>query len=415
MVFDTVVDKAFLENGLKMIADAIRVGADMHPSEVLPFPDMFVTELERAFRHKDGKLQDAKAETKAFIERTETDIYNEDVVRVSPFSHYHYEKLKTAEYPNAASAGESAFEECTALTSVRLPNAEIIGVKTFKGCTKLSSLVLPKVYEIRDNAFDGCTKLESIDLPSAKTINQYAFIESGLKSISLPAANKIKADAFRKAYSLTSVDLPNVTAIGSNAFDTCVNLQEVSVPMLETLGAYGFAGCTSLKSLDLHKVTSIPNHAFRKATNLGTLYLRNNAVVTLADVGAFYGIRTINVYVPANLIESYKADENWKLLLNDDDRLVSFLPIPAVADGVVYFTINRYGNNENYQAEEGMTWAQWCESEYNTSEPKFYVADWGGIENEWGDCIHHLEGEELGSLVTSDETIQATTYRTYCP
>ena len=345
MVFDTVVDKAFLENGLKMIADAIRVGADMHPSEVLPFPDMFVTELERAFHHKDGKLQDAKAETKAFIERTKTNIYNEDVVRVAPFSHYHYDKLQTAEYPNAASAGESAFEECTALTSVRLPSAEIIGVKTFKGCTKLSSLVLPKVYEIRDNAFDGCTKLESIDLPA-----------------------------------------------------------------LRKLGQYAFAGCTYLKTADLHNLPSIPNHAFRKATNLGTLYLRNNTVVTLKDVGAFYGIEYVVVYAPGKLIESYKAAGNWSSLF--DDGVVSFLPIPGTEDDVnaVFFTI---GENE-YRADKDMTWAEWCDSEYNTLNPKMYIDEYGwAMLDEWNE-VWKRETDH-GERVSGSDIVQAGEYLIICP
>ena len=239
MAFDAVVDKAFLENGLKSIADALRSGTGNR--ENMAFPAGFVSEANAV-----------AAEAKAIIERTKTSIFREDVVRVSPFSLDHYDKLKTAEFPNAASAGESAFEECTALTSVSLPNAEIIGVKTFKGCTKLSSLVLPKVYEIRTNAFDGCIELESIDLPS-----------------------------------------------------------------LRKLGQYAFAGCTALKMADLHNVPSIPNHVFRKSTNLGTLYLRNDAVVTLADVGAFFGVEAITVYVPGSLIESYKAADNWSDLYND--------------------------------------------------------------------------------------------------
>lgn len=259
MAYDTVVDKAVLEQGLTQMADMIRTELDM--PEPLPFPGMG-TYLEKAFTQKNLAIQQAKNETKAVIERTETDIYNEDVVRVSPFSHYHYDKLKTADFPNAASAGESAFEECTALASVSLPKAGIIGVKTFKGCANLSALTLPKVYEIRANAFDGCTKLESVDLPS-----------------------------------------------------------------LRKLGQYAFAGCTSLKVLDLHNLASIPNHTFRKATNLGTLYLRNNSVVTLADVGAFYGIEYVAVYVPGNLVANYKIAANWSALL--DDGVVDFFPIPG--------------------------------------------------------------------------------------
>lgn len=330
MAYDTVIDKAVFDQSLTQMANLIR--AESNTQEGMHFPRNMPYRLEKAFRVKNNAIQAAKDETKAIIERTATDLYNEDVVRVSPYSLYHYTSLKTAEFPNAASAGESAFESCWALTSVKLPNAEIIGKNTFKACAKIVSISLPKAYEVRYGAFDSCTKLENIDLPA-----------------------------------------------------------------LQTIGQYTFASCTALKSLDLHNVTSIPNHAFRKSPNLSTLYLRSDSVVTLADVGAFYSIEFVTVYVPGNLIASYKTAANWSALYNDG--VVSFLAIPGteVETSLISFSINGVA----YQAEEGMTWVEWCDSEYN---PGIWSVSQGYVKDAYANVVSLVGG---GDYLPATETIIA--------
>ena len=58
----------------------------------------------------------------------------------------------------------SAFEGCTALTSVTIPNSvTTIGYDTFRGCTGLTSVTIPKsVTSIGGSAFSGCTGLKKI-------------------------------------------------------------------------------------------------------------------------------------------------------------------------------------------------------------------------------------------------------------
>jgi len=101
------------------------------------------------------------------------------------------------------SIGESAFEECTSLTSITLPNTitriesdafsycynlgsinlpdsvSFIGSDAFSGCSSLTSIVIPEgVTEIPTWAFDYCRKLASITIPrSVKTIQYAAFEE----------------------------------------------------------------------------------------------------------------------------------------------------------------------------------------------------------------------------------------------
>jgi len=63
---------------------------------------------------------------------------------------------------NITTIGESAFGDCTALTSVSLPNATTIGYLAFQGCTALTSVSLPNATTIGYWAFQGCPALTSV-------------------------------------------------------------------------------------------------------------------------------------------------------------------------------------------------------------------------------------------------------------
>jgi len=75
--------------------------------------------------------------------------------------------------------GESAFEGCISLGSVKIPNTvETLGAKAFLGCTKLTSVTIGNSVEyIGDSVFANCTGLTSIlclsYYPPSKDINGY--------------------------------------------------------------------------------------------------------------------------------------------------------------------------------------------------------------------------------------------------
>ena len=84
-----------------------------------------------------------------------------------------------------------------------------------------------------------------------------------------------------------------------------------------SITAYSFQNMTSLTALDLTNTgaITIAANAFNGASNLKHLVIRSNTVATLSNTSAFTGtdIATGNgaVYVPANLVDSYKAATNW--------------------------------------------------------------------------------------------------------
>ena len=84
---------------------------------------------------------------------------------------------------------------------------------------------------------------------------------------------------------------------------------------VDSIGAYAFYDCKNLVSADFSNVESIGRYAFRSCSNLDTFILRKtsgvavaqNAILTDTKISA----RTGYIYVPAALVDSYKAATNW--------------------------------------------------------------------------------------------------------
>ena len=122
---------------------------------------------------------------------------------------------------------ESAFENCTELTSINIPNSvTVIGARAFMSCTSLVSIEIPYgVTSIGYNTFRRCTSLKSVVIPdSVTTIGEWVF---------------------SSCYSLTSITIPDsITSIGYYTFDYCISLESIIIPYsVTTLGGYEFNGC----------------------------------------------------------------------------------------------------------------------------------------------------------------------------
>ncbi len=112
--------------------------------------------------------------------------------------------------PNSVTdIGNSAFEDCTSLTSVT---------------------ILHGVTSIGDIAFAGCTSLTNVTIPNSVTnIGNSAFANTSLTSVTIPSSvTSIGTGAFSACHSLTSVIIPNsITSIGYEAFLDCTSLTSV--------------------------------------------------------------------------------------------------------------------------------------------------------------------------------------------
>ena len=213
--------------------------------------------------------------------------------------------LTSVSFPEATSIGNTAFQNCTGLTSVSFPKVtsiangnSILVEGAFKGCTSLTNASFPNATNVGSYAFYGCTSLSSVTFTNATTIGSAAFYNNGFSTIntnSFPNATSIGASAFYGCTSLTSVSFPKVTSIGDSAFynNGLTTISATSFPEALSISNASFQGCTGLTSVSFPKVTSIANGnsisvegAFYGCTSLSNVTLN---VITSIGSWAFAG------------------------------------------------------------------------------------------------------------------------------
>lgn len=215
----------------------------------------------------------------------------------------------------------NAFVGCYNLSSVNLSKCNSLSTKAFSGCIAITSMNLPVCEYVMDSAFSGCVSLSSVSLPQCKTVRSSAFYScSKLSKISLPNCSNVSGYAFYDCSSLSSVSLPACTSLGESAFYYCSKLASISLPKCPQIKSYAFASCKILSTVTLPVCTSISNYAFQYCSSLTKLVLNYSSVVTLGGSSAFrYTPMSVStytgsfgsIYVPASLVDSYKAATNW--------------------------------------------------------------------------------------------------------
>ena len=146
-----------------------------------------------------------------------------------------------------------------------------IGAYAFYGCNLLDGCEMPNVTEIGNSAFYYCSKLVKADFPQCKTL-------------------------------------------GGAVFGSCYLLEEINFPQLTKGAGSDFYTCVALTRADLPALTEMSYRMFSECSNLDTLILRNNRVVTGATA-MLYNTKiykgTGYIYVPKDLISSYKSSSYW--------------------------------------------------------------------------------------------------------
>ena len=197
--------------------------------------------------------------------------------------------------------GDSAFEGCRSVKTVKLPNSiTSIGKYAFQ-YTSLKSINLPYgIKTIGNAAFYGCYSLKNIDLPDSITsIGRSAFSRSGLVKITIPYGVKtIEGGSFASCTSLKNVVIPSsVQTIGVCAFMNCSSLENISLPTwISTIKDSTFYGCSSLTSISLPgDITSIEDDAFRYCSSLSKVFLLEN-VAPKFDFPSYFSASTVTIY-----------------------------------------------------------------------------------------------------------------------
>lgn len=171
--------------------------------------------------------------------------------------------------------GNSAFSNCTNLTTVELGNDVIsIGKSAFLKCTQLPSITIGNgVTSIGISAFSGCTALTNANIGSGA----------------------IGATAFQDCSSLANVTLGGgVTSIGVNAFLRCKALTSMNIgSSVRTIESFAFSGCEALKEVTI-SAAQVKSGAFSKATALEKVTFGNDVTNIAAGVFNGSGIKTNN-------------------------------------------------------------------------------------------------------------------------
>lgn len=121
-----------------------------------------------------------------------------DIIKDAAFSNNKFIEEITIGH-TVKSIGKSCFRGCKNLKKVTFIDSRItvLDYKVFYKCEKLSEINLPDTVErIEVGAFGDCIELKHIDLNNTEYIQEYAFIDSGLCSITLPKTVEYLGEAF---------------------------------------------------------------------------------------------------------------------------------------------------------------------------------------------------------------------------
>lgn len=121
--------------------------------------------------------------------------------------------------------------------------------------------------------------------------------------------------------------MPKLGNAGTSCFTNGLNLRKICLPILQNIPQAMCDFCNKLVEVDLPNAKTIATEAFQRATLLTRVILRNSVVCTLSHKYAFRwcyrlsgevnassnpeGLKDGYIYVPRDLVESYKTATNW--------------------------------------------------------------------------------------------------------
>lgn len=192
------------------------------------------------------------------------------------------------ELPRDFMSGKGCLQEIYLPTTLKT-----IGYRAFYWCKGLSIFDAGKaeIDKVDNDAFWYCSRLNKFNAATVKTINPFAFRDSGLQEFTPQGVEFVDYYAFCDAPALKAIDLSK-----------CSNM-----------GTYAFYNCKGLDSINLSSLNYIPNDAFRECQSLKAVEFSQN--LDRIGGGAFINTALTEVTLPESvkIIEGY-VFQNCKYL-----------------------------------------------------------------------------------------------------
>ena len=213
---------------------------------------------------------------------------------------------------SVTSIGQSAFQDCTGLTSVVIPNSvTIIGQSAFQGCSGLTSVVIGnRVTSIGYSAFYGCSALTgNLVIPNSVTnISKRAFYGCSALTGELLIPNSVTTIgelAFYCCSGFTKLIIgDSVKIIEDNTFAGCTGLTSVVIPnSVTSIRQSAFYDCSALKSLTFgNSITSVYGSAFQNCSSIADIYISDLAAWCNISFGSYLPGGNKNLYLNGKLV-----------------------------------------------------------------------------------------------------------------
>ena len=235
-------------------------------------------------------------------------------------------------------------------TSVTIPDGvEIIAPSAFRDCVNIEKVVMPDTVKVISyDAFNWANNLKEINISeNCEKILQFAFANTGLKEITIPASTTtimhsafgmkcflekitvhpdnpyyyVKNGALRSDTDLykyiygrdeSSYTVPEgIITIGQYAFEDATNLKSITLPStLQSIWPGAFQGCTGLTHVTIpNGTTTIMDYAFGNCDMLASIIIPES--VTTIDVQLLMDNDGCTIYgIQDSIAHQYAIDNN---------------------------------------------------------------------------------------------------------
>lgn len=269
----------------------------------------------------------------------------ESVTSIGSYAFYNSDIANITIPESITQIGSYAFSGCDNLTSVKIPSSlKYISDHLFFNCKNLKEInIHDQITSIGQWAFNSCSSLSQITIPdSVETISSAVFEDcTSLSSVTIGRNVKsIGNFAFSDCSALSSVTIKsdNLSEIGYWVFQGCKNLKQIIIPAsVNTIGICAFQGC-GLTSITLPRsVNKIESDAFYNCSNLSNIYCESTAIVEGGYRMFQNNASSRKIYVPIELLETYKTTSYWSEYSNS---LIGFVTATPPNDEIWYTTTN---------------------------------------------------------------------------